>query len=155
MNTWTRQRDTFKKDHTPNNRKRRKMRRRVNHRKPYQPLTYENKKPRKIMFREFPSFPCFSYVFTRLPRRFLLLFLVFCYLASPTIQGFLSWSAPDPKPRTPNPGPMPRARAPSGSKSLTLGVQVATKHILTPNLYHNFYYPKPKYLIIGYLDPKP
>ena len=26
-------------------------------------------------------------------------------------------------------------------------------HILTGNLYYNYYYPKPKYLIIGYLDP--
>ena len=26
-------------------------------------------------------------------------------------------------------------------------------HILTQNLYYNYYYPKPKYLIIGYLDP--
>ena len=28
-------------------------------------------------------------------------------------------------------------------------------HILTQNLYHNYYYPKPKYLIVGYMDPKP
>ena len=25
--------------------------------------------------------------------------------------------------------------------------------ILTQNLYYNYYYPKPKYLIIGYMDP--
>ena len=31
--------------------------------------------------------------------------------------------------------------------------QVRNNHILTQNLYYNFYYPKPKYLIIGYLDP--
>ena len=36
-----------------------------------------------------------------------------------------------------------------------LRVQVSNNHILTPNLYHNYYYPKTKYLIIGYLDPKP
>ena len=35
--------------------------------------------------------------------------------------------------------------SPSGSKY----------HILTQNLYYNYYYPKPKYLIIGYMDPKP
>ena len=36
---------------------------------------------------------------------------------------------------------------------LTLRVQVPNNHILTKNLYYNYYYPKPKYLIIGYLDP--
>ena len=35
----------------------------------------------------------------------------------------------------------------------TLRVQVPNNHILTQNLYYNYYYPKPKYLIIGYLDP--
>ena len=34
-----------------------------------------------------------------------------------------------------------------------LRVQVPNNHIPTPNLYHNYYYPKPKYPIIGYLDP--
>ena len=34
----------------------------------------------------------------------------------------------------------------------TIRVQVPNNHILTQNLYHNSYYPKPKYLI-GYLDP--
>ena len=40
-------------------------------------------------------------------------------------------------------------------KGLTLRVQVPDNHILTQNLYYNYnyYYPKPKYLIIGYLDP--
>ena len=34
-----------------------------------------------------------------------------------------------------------------------LRVQVPNNDILTQNLYHNLYYPKPKSLIIGYLDP--
>ena len=34
----------------------------------------------------------------------------------------------------------------------TLFVQVPNKHILTHNLYYNYYYPNPKYLIIGYMD---
>ena len=38
---------------------------------------------------------------------------------------------------------------------LALRVQVANKHVLTQNLYYNYYYPNPKYLIIGYMDPKP
>ena len=44
------------------------------------------------------------------------------------------------------------------SKSMevyTLRVQVPNNHILTQNLYYNHYYPKPKYQIIGYLNPKP
>ena len=36
---------------------------------------------------------------------------------------------------------------------LTLGVQVSNNHMLTQNLYYSSYYPTPKYLIIGYLDP--
>ena len=36
---------------------------------------------------------------------------------------------------------------------LTLRVQVPNNHILTQTLYYNYYYPKPKYLTIGYLDP--
>ena len=36
----------------------------------------------------------------------------------------------------------------------TLRVQVPNKHMRTPNLYHNDYYPIPKYLSIGYLDPE-
>ena len=35
----------------------------------------------------------------------------------------------------------------------TLRVQVPSNHILTQNLYCTYYYPKPKYLNIGYLDP--
>ena len=34
-----------------------------------------------------------------------------------------------------------------------LRVQVPNNRILTQNLYYNYYYPNPKYLIIGYLDP--
>ena len=34
----------------------------------------------------------------------------------------------------------------------TLRVQVPNNHILTQNLYYNYYYPNPKYLIIGYMD---
>ena len=36
---------------------------------------------------------------------------------------------------------------------VTLRVQVPNNHILTQNLYYKYYYPKPKYLIIGYMDP--
>ena len=32
-------------------------------------------------------------------------------------------------------------------------VQVPNNHILTQNLYYNYYYPKPNYLSIGYVDP--
>ena len=39
-------------------------------------------------------------------------------------------------------------------KAVSLRVQVPNNHILTQNLYYNYYYPKPKYLIIGYLDPQ-
>ena len=38
-------------------------------------------------------------------------------------------------------------------ETTSLRVQVPNNHILTPNLYYSYYYPKPKYLIIGYLDP--
>ena len=37
--------------------------------------------------------------------------------------------------------------------ALPLRVQVLNNHILTQNQYSNYYYPKPKYLIIGYMDP--
>ena len=36
---------------------------------------------------------------------------------------------------------------------ISLPVQVPDNHILPQNLYYNYYYPIPKYLIIGYLDP--
>ena len=36
---------------------------------------------------------------------------------------------------------------------LTQRVQVPNNHILTQTLYYNYYYLKPKYLIIGYMDP--
>ena len=39
------------------------------------------------------------------------------------------------------------------SQEKTLRVQVSNNHILTQNQYYNYYYPKPKYLIIGYMDP--
>ena len=32
-------------------------------------------------------------------------------------------------------------------------VQVPNNDILTQNVYQNHYYPNPKYLIIGYMDP--
>ena len=35
----------------------------------------------------------------------------------------------------------------------SLRVQVPNNHILTQNLYYYNYSPKPKYLIIGYMDP--
>ena len=41
-----------------------------------------------------------------------------------------------------------------GGRRLTLRVQVPNGHILSQNLCYNYYYPKPKYLICGYLDPK-
>ena len=34
----------------------------------------------------------------------------------------------------------------------SLRVQVPNSHTLTQNLYYNYYYPKPKNRIIGYLD---
>ena len=36
---------------------------------------------------------------------------------------------------------------------MALRVQVPNNHILTQNQYHNYYYPEPKYLTIGYMDP--
>ena len=36
---------------------------------------------------------------------------------------------------------------------VSLRVQVPNNHLLTQNLYYNHYYPKTKYLIVGYLDP--
>ena len=36
--------------------------------------------------------------------------------------------------------------------SQALRVQVLNNHILTQNPYYNYYYPNPKYLIIGYMD---
>ena len=36
---------------------------------------------------------------------------------------------------------------------LSLRVQVPNSYILTQNLYYNYHCPKPKHLIIGYLDP--
>ena len=40
-----------------------------------------------------------------------------------------------------------------GPITLTLRVQVPNSHILTQNQDYNYYYPNPKYLIIGYMDP--
>ena len=37
--------------------------------------------------------------------------------------------------------------------SVTLRVQVLNNHMLTQNQFYNYFYPKPKYLIIGYMDP--
>ena len=39
-----------------------------------------------------------------------------------------------------------------GSPTFSLRVQVPNNYILTPNLYYNSYYPKPKSSIIGYVD---
>ena len=36
---------------------------------------------------------------------------------------------------------------------VSLRVQVPNNHILTQNLYYDYYYPDPKYLIIWYMDP--
>ena len=41
----------------------------------------------------------------------------------------------------------------SRDRDHSLRVQVPNNHILTPNLYYNYYYPNPKYVIIGYMDP--
>ena len=41
-----------------------------------------------------------------------------------------------------------------GVEGLALKVQVPNSHTLTQNLYY-YYYPTPKYLIIGYMDPRP
>ena len=41
----------------------------------------------------------------------------------------------------------------SGGALVSLRVQVRNDHILTQNLYYNYYYLIPKYLLIGYLDP--
>ena len=38
-------------------------------------------------------------------------------------------------------------------KLFTLRVHVLNNHILTLNLYYNYYYQNPKYFILGYLDP--
>ena len=55
-----------------------------------------------------------------------------------------------------------RAYSPEGSNQLNVGeirpnvalrVQVPNNHTLTQNLYHDYYYPNPKYPNIGYLDP--
>ena len=40
-----------------------------------------------------------------------------------------------------------------GYSIITLKVQVPYNHILTRNLYYNYYCPNPKYQIIGYMDP--
>ena len=47
---------------------------------------------------------------------------------------------------------MQKLAAALGSRS---GTAPSNNHILTQNLYYTYYYPKPKYLIIGYMDPKP
>ena len=44
-------------------------------------------------------------------------------------------------------------KVPQKPEKQTLRVQVPNNHILTLNLYYNYYYPNPKYLIIGYMDP--
>ena len=36
---------------------------------------------------------------------------------------------------------------------ITLRVQVPNNDILSQKVYQNHYYPNPKYLIIGYMDP--
>ena len=38
-------------------------------------------------------------------------------------------------------------------KLITLRVQVPNNHRVTQTLYYNYYYPKPKYPIIWYMDP--
>ena len=37
--------------------------------------------------------------------------------------------------------------------AIPLRVQVPNNHILTQNLYYNYFYPNPKYIMIGYMDP--
>ena len=62
----------------------------------------------------------------------------------------------------PKPSNMPPGKGPdyeddcpffNGGYVLSLRVQVPSNHILTQDLYYSSYYPKPKYLIIGYMDP--
>ena len=45
------------------------------------------------------------------------------------------------------------ASSSTGRCGHTLRVQVPNSYILAQNLYHNYYYLKPKYLTIGYMDP--
>ena len=48
------------------------------------------------------------------------------------------------------------ASSPASSTLHSLRVQVPNNNnILAQNLYYKCYYPNPKYLIIGYMDPKP
>ena len=37
--------------------------------------------------------------------------------------------------------------------SLVLRVQVSNYHIPTQDVYYNYCFPNPKYLVIGYMDP--
>ena len=63
------------------------------------------------------------------------------------------------RPEIPDGSPQRRFRAKPPTqdrltkKDLSLRVQVPKNHILTQNLYYNYNYPKPKYLIMGFLDP--
>ena len=40
-------------------------------------------------------------------------------------------------------------------KGDTRNLDYSNNHILAQNLYYNYYYPNSKYLVIGYMDPKP
>ena len=48
---------------------------------------------------------------------------------------------------------LPTVSRAGGGFRVSLRVQVPNNHILTQNQYSNYYYPKPTYLIIGYMDP--
>ena len=50
-----------------------------------------------------------------------------------------------------NPGLMKQAIQENATQ--TLRVQLPNNHILTRNLQYNYYYTKPKYLLLGNLDP--
>ena len=51
--------------------------------------------------------------------------------------------------------PSPKLETSGKKFCLTLRVQVPNNHMLTQNHYYDSYYPDPKYLIIGYMDPRP
>ena len=51
--------------------------------------------------------------------------------------------------------PLQESSTPFLIYDVTLRFQVPNNHVLTQSLYYNYYYPKPKYLMIGYLGPRP
>ena len=78
---------------------------------------------------------------------------------------FVPWSCRSPSPQVPSKGHIPWIKDPIPRVQTvrigivedldSLRVQVPNNHILTQNLYYNYYCPVPKYRIIGCWDPKP